>query len=71
MIQHLPVGDYKVEEITEWSWRYTSEKAEQTVSLENATVTGEVEFINTRSKTYWLSGDALCDNHFRKKEEND
>ena len=64
-IKHLPVGDYTVKELTDWSWRYdkvTSDPANGIVSLTWQNKQGEITFINTRTQPFWLSGDSYCEN---------
>lgn len=59
-IVHVPVGDYTVIEVTNWTWRYGTQLP-QTVTVhgdETATVT----FNNNRTRQYWLSGDNYCKN---------
>lgn len=62
LIKELPVGDYTVTEITDWSWRYTPDDATQEVQLVDSSKTEQVDFSNTRSNIYWLSGDSYCTN---------
>ena len=61
-ITALPVGSYKVTELTNWSWRYTPAQAEQTLTLtpEGALLT----FNNSRPKRFWLDGDNYKVNRF-------
>lgn len=62
LVKELPVGEYEVTEITDWSWRYTPDGATQEVQLEDSSKTEQVDFSNTRSRIYWLSGDSCCTN---------
>ena len=58
----LPVGSYTVTEVTSWSWRYTPDRQEKTVNVQDGqdiTVT----FHNTRNDDKWLSGDNYAVNH--------
>ena len=55
-INKLKVGSYKVEEVTSWSWRYTPDKAEQTVNVKGGQE-NKVTFENDRTNDSWLSGD--------------
>jgi len=57
----LPVGNYTVTEVSDWSWRYVPEKASQTIDL---SVHGSVSFTNTLDKLLWLSGDCYANNHW-------
>lgn len=61
-ITHIPRGNYTVTELTDWSWRYTTDDAEQSVTVAaNATVT----FENTRNTDQkWLGGETNKDNRF-------
>ncbi|MBO5159042.1 MAG: hypothetical protein J6B94_05565 [Lachnospiraceae bacterium] len=64
-IKHLPEGEYTVQELTNWSWRYdavASEPANGTVSLSSYNKQGTVTFTNTRTDHFWLSGDSYCEN---------
>ena len=65
-IKHVPVGEYTVKEDTSWSWRYTTDSSESTKPVNN---NYKFEFTNTRSKIFWLSGEAYCENWFKKDEE--
>ena len=65
-ITGLKVGTYTVTEITNWSWRYTNKD-----NVQRADITpqkpGDVytfNFVNTRSITKWLGGDAYSQNVF-------
>ena len=67
LIVDLPVGDYQVEEITQWSWRYIIEGTNpKDVALRNPEKRGDnaenVKFENKRENFLWLSGDSFCDN---------
>ena len=72
-IEHLPVGEYTVQELIYWSWRYdvysvTATNDETVTDVENGikfdlTVNDEsVTFSNTRTNIYWLSGDSYVEN---------
>ena len=61
-IKDMPVGNYTIEELTDWSWRYTVDQKERTVDLNNPEVTEIVTFTNTRTEDLWLSGDSYCSN---------
>jgi hypothetical protein len=80
IIKDLPTGTYTVTELTDWSWRYVP--TPESVQVESsAAVNGvaQVDFSNTRSKTYWLSGDSYCENWWdgtndrvvRRNEDNE
>lgn len=65
-IEHLPLGDYEVTELEDWSWRYWNgeEFKSQNVVLNQSEMIGEAPFANTRPNIYWLSGDSWCRNLF-------
>lgn len=58
-ITDLPIGSYKVEEVSSWSWRYTSDGAKNvTVDTDGESTT----IANTRTNSSWLSGSAYAIN---------
>ena len=61
-IKDLPLGTYTVTEETDWSWRYTSDESEKTITL--TADGGTVAFQNTRNNLYWLNGMAHAVNKF-------
>ena len=64
-ITKLPVGNYTVTEMTDWSWRYENENAVQEVMLNyNGGATNEMIFNNSRENGKWLDGNATKDNQF-------
>ena len=58
-IKDLLIGTYTVTELTDWSWRYTTDSAVKSVDLANQR---SVTFTNTRINQYWLDGDSYCRN---------
>lgn len=65
-IKHVPLGTYKITEVTDWSWRYEPGTKEYTVTVGS---TGEsnrptVTFTNTRNEDKWLSGDCFAKNYW-------
>ena len=62
-IKGLKIGTYTVTEVTNWSWRYTTNSSSQSIELKPA-VTNAVTFVNTRSNHKWLGGDAYKKNIF-------
>ena len=67
-IKGLKVGtEYTVTEKTDWTWRYTPEKNNQSITL-NADGNTLV-FKNTLKNPYWLSGNTYCDNRWRTIED--
>ena len=68
-ISGLDVGkSYTVTQLTDWSWRYTTETGKKSITL----TTGEdkVEFPQARTSTKWLDGNAFW-NILKSKEEGD
>ena len=72
-ITKLITGQYTVQEIADWSWRYQFESAETKKDLSFSTITNgvvfnlsadgeEAIFKNNRTKPSWLSGDSYCEN---------
>ena len=61
-IKDLPVGKYRVTEMTGWSWRYApAENAQEiTLDVDGTTLT----FANQRAKNNWLDGDSFHVNLF-------
>ena len=68
-IKDLPIGTYTVTEITDWSWRYTPDSSDKSVTLGDGE--NKVEFTNSRSFIYWLSGDCFKENQFTVKTKDD
>lgn len=77
-ITKLPVGEYTVTELTDWSWRYelapensitlltgTGKQIDGSkVSFQLTRANEAVTFKNVRNETLWLDGNAYCDNAF-------
>lgn len=63
-IKGLKIGEYTVEEVTSWSWRYTTSNNPQTITLQPV-VPNKVIFVNARSNDKWLGGDAYKQNIFK------
>lgn len=55
-ISNLPIGEYTVTEVNDWSWRYADQSA-QTKTLVVDPAQNIVEFQNSRENGKWLSGD--------------
>lgn len=73
-VKGLKVGTYTVTELTDWSWRYTPDEAQKTVSqtdaqqaAANQTAPHTVNFVNKRTNSKWLNGAAFCDNRWITK----
>ena len=79
-INGLKVGSqYKVTELTDWSWRYKFSKwafdsdavASKDGNTNNAKVilgskNNTITFTNTRDEVKWLDGDSWCNNIFNR-----
>ena len=63
-ITELPLGDYVVTELTDWSWRYENSTAERAVTLVYDASKNVVIYDNTRTKDKWLDGNASRLNRF-------
>lgn len=70
-IKDVPFGQYTVTENTDWSWRYTPTGGPSKTMTLVANGRNEVEFENTRSRIYWLSGDSCKENQFTVKSKED
>lgn len=69
-IVHVPVGNYVVTELDNWTWRYQPDSSSKTANvLGNETAT--VSFVNTREKPFWLSGDNYDWNLFTIEKKKD
>ncbi len=72
-VKGLKVGKYTVTELTDWSWRYTPDKTQKTVSQTDAQQAAAnqtahtVNFVNKRTNSKWLNGAAFCDNRWITK----
>lgn len=61
-ITDLPVGKYRVTEMTGWSWRYTPAGNAQEITLAVGGTT--LPFANQRTENNWLDGDSFSVNLF-------
>ena len=61
-ITDLPVGKYRVTEMTGWSWRYAPAGNAQEITLDVDGTT--LPFANQRAKNNWLDGDSFHVNLF-------
>lgn len=61
-IRDLPVGKYRVTEMTGWSWRYAPAGNAQEITLAADGMT--LPFANQRAKNNWLDGDSFRVNLF-------
>lgn len=65
-IKDLPIGHYVVTEASDWSWRYTPDKASLGITL-HPTQVNQVSFRNIRSDSQWLNGAACSNNKFQNQ----
>lgn len=66
-ISNLPVGEYTITELTDWSWKYEQTDVHPTDGIVNAqqTTTNSVTFIDQYiDPTYWLHDESSKDNVF-------
>lgn len=64
-IVKLPVGQYTVKELVDWSWRYevnADEEIEKTIKPDEFTETAA--YTNNRQEHLWISGDCYVENWF-------
>lgn len=64
-IDKIPIGNYTVTELTDWSWEYTCASAEQPVTISER-ATSSLSFTNTDKNPNWLAGETAADNLFKK-----
>lgn len=63
-IENLPIGEYTVTELTDWSYQYTADLTAQTVeTVENVSKT--CQFKNTYKGSDWLGDEDYEDNEFK------
>lgn len=62
VIDHVPVGEYTVTEVTDWTWRYGGQEG-KTVTVQGDD-SPKAKFVNKREEQYWLSGDNYKKNHW-------
>lgn len=65
-IVDLPAGEYKVTELTDWSWRYSADNCTKKITVTSGE--NSISFNNTRFKQYWLDGDSYKVNEFKDYE---
>lgn len=64
-VTKLPVGEYTVTELTDWSWRYENAAAAREVNLTyNDGNANEIVYNNSREHGKWLDGNDCKDNRF-------
>lgn len=68
-IKHIPIGNYTVTEMTDWSWRYSPKANDRQITVTGGN-TAETTFENERDQQYWLSGDSYCENWWNLTDGN-
>ena len=63
-IAKLPVGEYTVEQITDWSWRYEALQITKQITLSVDAAQNVLEFNNIRATDKWLDGSGNANNVF-------
>ena len=63
LLNKVPIGNYTVTELTEWSWEFTANTENRTVTVLEGT-TAEVSFTNTPNPSNWLNGETVNENQF-------
>lgn len=65
VIRNLPVGEYTIQELTDWSWRYEALEDTRTIHGSDAQAgTVAVSFVNVRKQDQWLDGESRAENRF-------
>jgi len=67
-ITKLPVGEYTVVELTDWSWRYENQTATRELTLEYSATGNVVEYDNSRQHEKWLDGNDVVLNAYTNIE---
>lgn len=63
-IADLPIGNYTVQELSDWSWRYEAIDNVDTKEITIVPGDNSITFTNTREKKQWLDGDSYKINKF-------
>ena len=63
-IAKLPVGEYTIEQIADWSWRYESIQSTKQITLSVDATQNTLEFDNIRVTDKWLDGSGNANNVF-------
>lgn len=63
LLNKVPIGNYTVTELTDWSWEYTANAKNLTVTVEEDK-TANVTFTNTPKPSNWLNGETVNENQF-------
>lgn len=65
IINELPIGEYKITEVTEWSWEYAPDEKTKKVEV-SAEIMPTVSFVNKKTESNWLNGESMRNNKFNK-----
>ena len=57
-LTELPIGDYTVTELSDWSYRYTPDSVAKQITLSVDASKNTVLFSQIRTTTKWLDGNA-------------
>ncbi len=70
-INNVPIGNYTVTELTDWSWDYPIAETDsaKTITVEENKI-AKVEFVNAETNANWLSGETSKDNLFNPDENS-
>ena len=63
-ITKLPVGEYTVTELTDWSWRYENPSAQREVTLDYHANGNVIVYNNSREHGKWLDGNDVVVNKY-------
>lgn len=63
-ISSLPIGNYTVTELTDWSYRYTPDSVSKDISLSVLASNNSLVFSQIRTSTHWLDGNAGAVNNY-------
>ncbi|MBR5488590.1 MAG: hypothetical protein IKV72_02710 [Firmicutes bacterium] len=65
VIENLPVAEYTITEITDWSWRYEPEANDQKIlATDVKDGIASITFNNVRKQKQWLDGEHFSENRF-------
>ncbi|MBO5157989.1 MAG: InlB B-repeat-containing protein [Lachnospiraceae bacterium] len=70
-ISNLPIGNYTITELTDWSWRYDNSGVvayTESVSEVKENEKNEAIFTNNANSKAWLGGETIEDNQFKAYE---
>ena len=64
IITKLPIGNYTVSELIDWSWRYENSEVEREIALTYNEGAIEIVYDNSRENGKWLDGNDSRDNRY-------